>query len=80
MARKIFIDECGRKALGIVRVAPTVPSAAAAQPRALDASPQPVRDTCQRLGASGVESTPWAVAWIDPRAGRLASASAGSTP
>jgi hypothetical protein len=65
MARKIFTDECGRRALGIVRVTSTVPPAAtparavAAQPSASDA------------GAAHIEAPAWAVSWIPVDAGGI---------
>ncbi|GAA3387132.1 hypothetical protein GCM10020369_28520 [Cryptosporangium minutisporangium] len=50
MARNIFPDESGRRALGIVQVAATVP---------LPAAPRPGLD----VGATHVEATAWAVSW-----------------
>ena len=50
MARKILTEECGRRALGIVRVASTVPPAA-------------IQRRGYEFGAARVEAPDWVVAW-----------------
>lgn len=56
MARKILTDECGRRALGIVRVACTVPPAAG-QRRGYEVG------AAYDVGATHVEAPDWVVTW-----------------
>jgi hypothetical protein len=58
MTTKIFADECGRRALGIVQVAPSAQSARTT------ATVLPSREGRQ-LPAVRVEATTWAVSWVD---------------
>ena len=58
---KIFADECGRRALGIVRVAPSPQLARTADPAA---KPLPAVEA-RLASAARVEATAWAVSWVD---------------
>jgi hypothetical protein len=68
MTRKIFADECGHRALGIVRVAPPIQLATAA---GTTARPLPVRDAGHAYDSLRVEAPAWAFSWSDVTAEQL---------
>ena len=70
MTPKIFADECGHRALGIVQVAPSAQSARTT------ATAVPPREGRQ-LPAARVEATTWAVSWVDVPAGQMRAGAGG---
>jgi hypothetical protein len=63
MTRKIFADECGRRALGIVPLAPAARSVTGSATKT--AAQLPVREAGRLLEAARVEAPAWAIAWVD---------------
>jgi hypothetical protein len=69
MTRKIFTDECGRRALGVVPVAPSV--LPTVQEQEGSAGSLPVRDAGRSIETLRVEAPGWALSWIDVTAEEL---------